>query len=114
MNGWIVVARIRLLSTKGYAESSPFVVAVEDPDSAIELVRQAFPIKDGVEIVATEPLSARDLAVLGLQEGEIQARTGGLKGSAATCNADSSGLERGPVGLRLTFCKFPRGMDARS
>ena len=79
MNGWIVVARIRLLSTNGYAESSPFAVAVEDPDSAIELVRQAFPIKDGVEIVATEPLSARDLAVLGLQEGEIRARTGGAE-----------------------------------
>ena len=74
MNGWIVVARIRLLSTKGYAESSPFAVAVEDPDSAIEVVRQAFPIKDGVEIVATEPLSARDLAVLGLQEGEFRAK----------------------------------------
>ena len=66
MNGWIVVARIRLLSTNGYAESSPFAVAVEDPDSAIEVVRQEFPLKDGVEIVATEPLPARDLTVLGL------------------------------------------------
>ena len=74
MNGWIVVSRIRLLSTKGYAESSPFAVAVEDPDSAIEVVRQAFPIKDGVEFVAIEPLSARDLATLGLQEGEFRAK----------------------------------------
>ena len=74
MNGWIVVARIRLLSTNGYAELSPFAVAVEDPDSAIEVVRQEFPLKDGVEFVATEPLSARDLAVLGLPEGEFRAR----------------------------------------
>ncbi len=74
MNGWIVVARIRLLSTDGYAESSPFAVAVEDPDSAIEVVRQEFPLKDGVEIVATEPLSARDLTVLGLQEGKFRAK----------------------------------------
>ena len=74
MNGWIVVARIRLLSTNGYAESSPFAVAVEDQDSAIEVVRQEFPLKDGVEFVATEPLSARDLTVLGLQEGEFRAK----------------------------------------
>jgi hypothetical protein len=74
VNGWIVVARIRLLSTNGYAESSPFAVAVEDPDSAIEVVRQEFPLKDGVEIVATEPLSARDLTVLGLQEGQFRAK----------------------------------------
>ena len=74
MNGWIVVARIRLLSTKGYAESSPFAVAVEGPDSAIEVVRQAFPLKDGVEFVATEPLSGRDLTVLGLREGQFRAK----------------------------------------
>ena len=76
MNGWIVVARIRLLSTNGYAESSPFAVAVKDQDSAIEVVRQEFPLKDGVEIVATEPLSARELTVLGLQEGQFRAKHG--------------------------------------
>ena len=74
MNGWLIVVRIRLLSAEGYAESSPFAVAVEDRDSAIEVVRQAFPLKDGVEIAALEPLSARDLAVLGLREGEFRAR----------------------------------------
>ena len=74
MNGWIVVVRIKLLSAEGYAESSPFAVAVKDQDSAIELVRQAFPLKDGVEVAAIEPLSARDLAVLELQEGEFRAR----------------------------------------
>ena len=74
MNGWIVVARIRLLSAKGYAESSPFAVAVEDQDSAIEVVRQAFPLKDGMEFVAIEPLSARDLTVLGLKEGQFRAK----------------------------------------
>ena len=75
MNGWIIVVRIRLLSADGYAESSPFAVAVKDKDSAIEVVvRQAFPLKDGVEIVATEPLSARDLTVLGLQEGQFRAK----------------------------------------
>ena len=74
MSGWIVVARIRLLSTNGYAESSPFAVAVGDHDSAIEVVRQAFPLKDGVDFVATEPLSARDLTVLGLKEGQFRAK----------------------------------------
>lgn len=75
MNGWIVVVRIKLLSSEGYAESSPFAVAVADRDRAIELVRRAFPLKDGVEIAAVEPLSARDLAILGLQEGELRARS---------------------------------------
>jgi len=55
MNGWIVVVRIRLLSSQGYAESSPFAVAVKDPHRAIQLVRQAFPLKHGVEIAAIEP-----------------------------------------------------------
>jgi len=45
---------------------------VEDQDSAIEVIRQAFPLKGGVEIAATEPLSARDLAVLGLREGDSE------------------------------------------
>ena len=74
MNGWIIVARIKLLTAEGYAESSPFAVAAKDQESAIQVVRRAFPFKDGVEFVAIEPLSARDLAVLGLQEGEFRAR----------------------------------------
>ena len=74
MTGWIVVARMKLLSAEGYAESSPFAVAVEDQESAIDVVRQAFPLKDGVEITAIEPLSAKDLAVLGLQEGAFKAK----------------------------------------
>jgi hypothetical protein len=72
--GWIIVVRIRLLNADGHAESSPFAVAVKDQNSAIEVVRKAFPLKEGVEIVATEPPSAQDLAVLGLQEGEFRAR----------------------------------------
>jgi hypothetical protein len=74
MNGWIIVVRIKLRSANGYAESSPFAVAVKDQHSAIEVVRAAFPLKDGVEFAATEPLSARDLAVLGLREGEFRAK----------------------------------------
>ena len=73
MNGWIIVVRIRLLSAEGYAESSPFAVAVEDQDGAIEVIRHAFPFKEGLEFAAVEPLSARELAVLGLQEGEFRA-----------------------------------------
>jgi hypothetical protein len=74
MNGWIIVVRIKPLTVEGYAESSPFAVAVEDQDSAIEIIRQAFPFKEGMEIAAVEPLSARDLAVLGLQQGQFRAR----------------------------------------
>ena len=80
MKGWIVVVRIKLLSSDGYAESSPFAVTIEDQGRAIEIARQAFRLKDGVEIAAVEPLSATDLAVLGLQEGEFRVRrkTGGM------------------------------------
>ena len=72
--GWIIVARIKLLNADGYAESSPFAVAVEDQDGAIELVRKAFPLKEGVTFAAIEPLSARDLEILGLPEGEFRVR----------------------------------------
>ena len=72
--GWIVVARIRLQSANGYVESSPFAVAIKDQDSAINVVRTAFPLKEGVEFTATEPLSARDLEILELREGEFRAR----------------------------------------
>jgi hypothetical protein len=86
-NGWIVVARIKLLTVEGYAESSPFAVAVEDEDGAIEVVREAFPVREGVEFAAIEPLSARDLAVLGLQRGQFRAKwksvaVGGQRGNA--------------------------------
>ena len=74
LNGWLIVVRIELLAVEGYAESSPFAVAVEDQDSAIEIVRQAYPFKEGLEFAAVAPLSARDLAVLGLREGEFRAR----------------------------------------
>ena len=72
--GWIVVARIRLRSADGYVESSPFAVAIKDQDSAIKAVRAAFPLKEGVEFAAIEPLSAKDLAILALREGEFRAR----------------------------------------
>jgi len=72
--GGIVVARIRLRSADGYVESSPFAVAIKDQDSAIKVVRTAFPLKEGVEFAAIEPLSAKDLAILELREGEFRVR----------------------------------------
>jgi len=72
--GWIIVVRIKLLNADGHAESSPFAVAVKDQDGAIELVRKVFPLKDGLTFAAIEPLSVRDLEILGLREGEFHVR----------------------------------------
>ena len=74
MNGWIVVVRIKLLTGQGYTESSPFAVAAQDQESAIEIIRRAFPLKHDVEITTVEALSAQEVAVLGLKEGKFQVR----------------------------------------
>ncbi|HKS62874.1 MAG TPA: hypothetical protein VJT13_14320 [Xanthobacteraceae bacterium] len=72
--GWIIVVRIKLLNADGHAESSPFAVGVKDQDGAIEVVRKAFPLKEGLTFAAIEPLSVRDLEILGLREGEFRVR----------------------------------------
>ncbi|HKS63694.1 MAG TPA: hypothetical protein VJT13_18480 [Xanthobacteraceae bacterium] len=72
--GWIIVVRIKLLNADRYAESSPFAVAVEDQDGAIEVVRKAFPLKEGLTFAALEPLSVRDVEILGLRQGEFRVR----------------------------------------
>ena len=73
-NGWIVVARIGLRAGEGYLESSPFAVAAPDQDGAIEVIRRAFPLKHDVEITAVETLSAQEVAILGLKQGQFRAR----------------------------------------
>jgi hypothetical protein len=73
-NGWIVVARIGLLSGEGYLESSPFAVAARDEGGAVEVIRRAFPLKHDVEITAVDTLSAQEVAILGLRQGEFRAR----------------------------------------
>lgn len=73
-NGWIVVARIGLLSGEGYLESSPFAVAARDQDGAVDVIRRAFPLKHDVEIAAVNTLSAQEVAILGLRQGEFRAR----------------------------------------